>query len=189
VAVQKQAARAELAACRQRDYAIVLLDLVKAFERVPYDWLVRQAQRYGYSLSLLRLTLAAYQLARVVGCNVVYAAAFIATHGITAGSTFATIELQVLLIEWIDEAAALCIAAALAVYVDDIGVETDWQELAVLSSLVEVVQCIVQNFQFMRLTFFHTENVCSSSRIRLGKAVAAALPSLAISCANRHLPG
>ena len=48
VAAWKQAARAELARVSEHvDYAIVLLDLIKAFERVPHEWLVVQAQKYN----------------------------------------------------------------------------------------------------------------------------------------------
>ena len=41
VAAWKQAARAELAIAADTDYAQVLLDLVKAFERIPYPLLAR----------------------------------------------------------------------------------------------------------------------------------------------------
>ena len=63
VAALKQAARAELAATSSHmDWACGLLDLVKAFERVPHDWLVKQAVKYRYPLIVLRLNLAAYRL-------------------------------------------------------------------------------------------------------------------------------
>ena len=66
VAAWKQAARAELGSSLRLDHAIVLLDLVKAFDNVPHDWLVRQARRHGFNLYLLRLSLAACSLARTV---------------------------------------------------------------------------------------------------------------------------
>ena len=47
VAAWKQAARAELAAATDPHYAQLLLDLVKAFERIPYRVLVREATRLG----------------------------------------------------------------------------------------------------------------------------------------------
>ena len=52
IAVWKQAARAELAATAKNmvSYAIALLDLVKAFERVPHHVLEREARRLGYPL-------------------------------------------------------------------------------------------------------------------------------------------
>ena len=60
VAAWKQAARAELAAAVPgAEYGQVLLDLVKAFERIPHHILVREAIRLGYCLWDLRLALAA----------------------------------------------------------------------------------------------------------------------------------
>jgi hypothetical protein len=67
VAAWKHAARAELAADLQLDYAAVLSGLIKAFDRVPRERLVRQAGRYESNLSLFRLALAAYGLALVAG--------------------------------------------------------------------------------------------------------------------------
>jgi hypothetical protein len=62
VAAWKQAARAELAATLGTDYGQVLLDLVKAFERIPHHVLVREARRLGYPAWLIRLSLATYRL-------------------------------------------------------------------------------------------------------------------------------
>jgi hypothetical protein len=67
VAAWKHAARAELAADLQLVYAAVLSGLIKAFDRVPRERLVRQAGRYESNLSLFRLALAAYGLALVAG--------------------------------------------------------------------------------------------------------------------------
>ena len=58
-------------------------------------------------LYLLRLSLASSSLPRAVGVAGVYAKLVVATRGITAGAVFATIELRVLLIQWIDEACSL----------------------------------------------------------------------------------
>ena len=64
IAAWKQAARAELAAAAsyQVGYGIALLDLVKAFERVPHRLLVQEALELGFPLWILRLSLAAYRL-------------------------------------------------------------------------------------------------------------------------------
>ena len=39
---------------------------MKVFERVPHDWLVRQATKYRYSLPLLRLSIAVYRLGTTI---------------------------------------------------------------------------------------------------------------------------
>eukprot|EP00973_Karenia_brevis_P068297 9501627-Karenia_brevis.AAC.1 len=123
-AAWKQAAWAEVAAnSRMLQYAVVLLDLVKAFERIPHWFLVQQAQKYGYSLVLLRLSIAAYKLARAVGVNGVFSSLLIAGRGITAGSVFATIEMRIVVIEALDTVLSSCLYVRLTCYVDDVSLE------------------------------------------------------------------
>ena len=56
IASWRQAARAELAASsRLMSYGNAMLDLVKAFERVPHDWLAHFAHKYNYPVLVLRL--------------------------------------------------------------------------------------------------------------------------------------
>ena len=66
VAAWKQAARAEHAVKSNLVYGIVLLDLVKAFERIRHAYLLKAAIQHEYPLWLLRLSLATYRLFRVV---------------------------------------------------------------------------------------------------------------------------
>jgi hypothetical protein len=80
-------------------FAAALLDLVKAFETVPHDVLVRAAHAKGYPLPLLRLCLAAYRLHRAVGVDGIYSRKVLATRGITAGAGFAALELRLLLLD------------------------------------------------------------------------------------------
>lgn len=72
VAAWKQAARGELAAATGNDYAQVLLDLVKAFDRIPYRVLLREATQLGYPLRMIRLAIATYRLPRVVSVGTAY---------------------------------------------------------------------------------------------------------------------
>ena len=46
---------------------LALLDLVKAFERLPYHLLVIAATRKSFPLVLVRLSLVAYRLQQVIG--------------------------------------------------------------------------------------------------------------------------
>ena len=119
VAAWQQAARAEAGICDGPTHAVALLDLVKAFDSIPWDWLVRQAAARGYNLSLLRLSLAAYALARSLRCGKNYSKLVVAHCGITAGGALATTELRVLLIEFLDHACTLDPRTRLTVYVDD----------------------------------------------------------------------
>ncbi len=88
VATWRQAARAELASAVGVEYAQALLDLVKAFERIPHDVLLREAIRLDFPFWILRLSLATYRLARVLRVGEVFSSLIWAVRGITAGSAF-----------------------------------------------------------------------------------------------------
>ena len=86
VAAWKQAARAEVAHVTGARYAQVLLDLVKAFERIPYRVLLREALKLCYPLRLLRLAIATYRLPRVIRGGESVSDLIWAVRGIVAGS-------------------------------------------------------------------------------------------------------
>ena len=88
----------ESAALGGLHHAQLLLDLIKAFETVPHDVLAEAAARAGYNLAILRLTLAAYRLSRVLSIEGILSRKIRATRGITSGSGFATGELKLLLL-------------------------------------------------------------------------------------------
>ena len=89
-------------AIRQLACAASLIDLMKAFERVPHHILAREAQALGYPLWLLRLSLAAYRLPRRISIAGVLSRILRAARGLTAGSSFAMTELRVILIRGLD---------------------------------------------------------------------------------------
>jgi hypothetical protein len=123
VASWKQAARAELAqAVPNTDWAGSYLDMVKAFERVPLDWLVRQGRKYSYPMQVLALSIRAYQLPRTIIIDGVCSALVLALRGITAGAGHATVELRLLLIQWVDETLTLFMVT-FTVFVDDASIE------------------------------------------------------------------
>ena len=179
VATWKQAARAELAAATPgAEYGAGLPDLVKAFERVPHDLLVRQARKHGYALWLLRLTLAAYQLARATGITRTFSKIIRATRGITAGSTFATGELRVLLITSFDRARRYFPRCNLSVYVDDVGAELAATRKLIMEELVPLVLFLAEEFTRLRLEVSPTKNMCLASTAELGRALAEAWVSV-----------
>ena len=104
VAAWKQAARAELAKAYGNDFAQALLDLVKAFERIPYRVLLREARELGYPLRLLKLAIRTYKLPRVVRVGEAVSDLAWATRGIVAGSGTATTEMRVTLVDNVDDA-------------------------------------------------------------------------------------
>jgi hypothetical protein len=113
---------------------------VKAFETVPHAILVLLAFEKGYSMLLLRLSIAAYRLKRAIGIEAVYSCLLIATRGITAGSGFATAELKALLLtlmellhhKWAGE-------LILKLYVDDLTITVVGLPKVVVFTMIRVI--------------------------------------------------
>ena len=101
-----------------------MLDLVKAFERVPHRRVVEAARKHGYNLWLLRLSLASYRLLRAVGVDGAYSQLLLATRGITAGSGFATFELRALLMDVVDDVCKNWKLVSISLYVDDMVISS-----------------------------------------------------------------
>ena len=112
---------AEAAAADNHAYSAVLLDLVKAFEMVDHRELAQAAKKHGFSLKVLRLSLAVYRIARSIGIEEVYSTTVTANRGITAGSGFATTELRVLLTDLLFDLRKLW-PTSLKLYVDDLTI-------------------------------------------------------------------
>ena len=120
----KQAARAEAACTIGGHHAMVLLDLLKAFENISHIILLREAQALQYPLAILRLALATYRLARTIRIGAAVSALLQATIGITAGSAMATTEMRLTLIRPVGRALCLYKAVIPTVFVDDISSES-----------------------------------------------------------------
>ena len=123
VAAWKQSARAEYAAASSMGYGQALLDLVKAFERIPHSLLVHEARALGYPLWMIRLAISTYKLQRVVRVGSAVSSIIEAIRGITAGSGLATTEMRLAMIRIVDGASLAHPAAALTLFVDDLGID------------------------------------------------------------------
>ena len=117
--------KAEAAARKDATFTQSLLDLVKAFEQIPHRILARYAVKHGYNLWLLRLSLAAYRLQRSIGAEGTYSRTILAVCGITAGSSFATTELRVILLDVVDDTCAIWKSLSFSLYVDDAALAAD----------------------------------------------------------------
>ena len=115
--------RAETAAMEDTQYAQSLLDLVKAFEKIPHEHIIAAAQKHGYNLYVLRLSLASYRLPRAIGIDGAYSRTIQAVLGITAGSGFATTELRLLLIDVVVDAMTAWPLVCTTLYVDGVTLE------------------------------------------------------------------
>ena len=78
-----QAVRAETAKLTKQTYGVALLDLVKAFEKIPHKHILAAAQKHGYCLWTLRLSLACYRLNRVISIDSAVSRPVQAVLGIT----------------------------------------------------------------------------------------------------------
>ena len=175
VAAWQQATRAEAAAANEASHAQLLLDLAKAFERVPHDLLVQEARAVGYPLPLLRLSLAAYALPRTVAIGGTYSSLVTATRGITAGSGTATTELRVLLLRLLDRIAKKYPSLLMSVYVDDVSAQTTNTEKGVQAIMQQAGTDLARGLQALRLELSATKCSCTASTARLGHAVAHSL--------------
>jgi hypothetical protein len=151
------ASQAEVAPLSAQEHAVALLDLVKAFERVPHHLLAVAAARKGYPLVLLRLSLAAYRMQRVIGIEGVFSRLLVATRGITAGAGMATTELRLLLIDVIIVADRNWPLAQLVLYVDDLTVTASAAAEVAVRVVAEVVNFIV----------LHSSNTCCSKCLQV----------------------
>ena len=185
VAAWKQAARAEISAYDSLGHLLALLDIVKAFDGVPWDWLVKQATAKGYNLWLLRLSLAVYALVLTIRVGKCYSVLVAAMCGITAGGALATTELRVLLIEYLDHACTLSPNAILTVYVDDMTIEAAAREREVVACVSIILQYLVSVMVQLRMRLSDTKCVCCASSTRIGRAIVAAATGLQLRLAPR----
>ena len=138
-----QASLLENAAAARLASAASLIDLVKAFERVPHQQLVAEGLHWDYPMWILRLTIAAYRLGRRISIGGIVSGMIFALRGITAGSVTATTELRLLLLRALDGLVAAS-PVPLQVYVDDI-----FQHFA--ASLKVVIRDLPVAFRLMAL--------------------------------------
>ena len=176
IAAWKQAARAEHAATvKYAQYGISLLDLVKAFDHIPWHLLVAEAQRLGYSLWVLRLSVATYSALRYIRMNGVHAAAIRPKRSLTAGSGLATTEMRLALISIVDRALNAAPQACPTLYVDDLSVEVVGGHQFVLRQMVAFVRSFCRSVRNAFMAVSDTKSYCSASTIPLGEAIQAAL--------------
>ena len=164
VALWLQAAHLESVALAKRASAASLVDLVKAFERVSHVALLDAALRWDYPIWILRLSLAAYRLARRISINGILSGALLALRGITAGSVFATTELRLLLLVALDDVAAAFPELPLHVYVDDMFLAVVGAPRHVCRVLTDATVLLVKGLTAALLEVSHTksEGVASS---------------------------
>jgi hypothetical protein len=184
---------AEMACLLKEEHVQALLDLVKAFETIPHDLLVKAAIDKGYNLVVLRLSLAAYRLSRVIGIDGIYSRKVFATRGITAGSGFATSELRVLLQGVLERVQSRWASTMvdLKLYVDDLTIAVSGLPGRTVRLLAAVVDFVVRILQDeLRLEVSAKKIKIVSSRPKLARiAVACMLTKKARAASHAKLLG
>ena len=140
---------------------------------------------HGYNLMLLRLSLAIYALARTIRIGSCYSRLLVARRGITAGAAPATVELRVLLLSFLDRANSIRSCVNITVYVDDMGVESSGSETHAVAASAQVLAFLAAAIASMRMRLSATKSVLCASRHRMGRAIMAALPALALQYRHR----
>ena len=171
IAAWKQAARAENAAATGKAYAQTLLDLVKAFERVPYRVLRREASRLGYPLRILRLTIAAYKLPRVIRVGEAISDIIFAVRGMVAGSGSATTEMRLAMIHIVDAAIVAHPTVEPTLVVDDVSSEKAGEADDIAEELGSFTWMLVQLIRADDMEVSATKSLVSASNPSLGKAI------------------
>ena len=171
VSAWKFSARAEAAGQGGASYAASLLDLDKAFDRIPHHRLVEAARQWGYPLQLLRLSLKSYRLARIVGVGGVYSAPLLPTRSMTAGSVFATRELRALLIGIFDQSYRMFPMIEQTLYVDDATIECIGTQQVVEQTVLGATRFICQALTDVGLKLSTVKNVLLASSAKLGKSL------------------
>ena len=185
MAAWKQAARAEAAAAVQTTKAVVaygqvLLNLVKAFERIPHAMLAREAAKLGYPLWTLRLSLAAYRLPRSLRIGEVYSFLVIACRGATAGSGTGTTEMKIIMIDIIDGALKVYPTVEPTLFVDDVSAEQSAGENAKVENLAGFTMHVSRAIVDAKMELSDVKCGCNASTDALGKKLEETLALLNI---------
>ena len=181
-----EAFRAEAACLAQEEHAQALLDLSKAFETVRHDILIDAARASGFPMGLLRMSLASYRLKRVVGVDGTYSRTIQATRGITAGSTFASTELRLLLNRMVKESVNYWAGRVMmTLYVDDLTISVRDAAGNAARTLAVAVDHAVKVLQVdLQMTVNTVKSKVVASKPSLAVKYAAATTSKAITPAR-----
>ena len=175
VAAWKQAFFAELAATMRHsaEYIQTLMDLVKAFDYVPKWLLVREAIALNYPLKILRLSIATYELNRVIRIGNVVSKTVTAVTGITAGSGFATTEMRLVLIRVVDRALSLYPTITPTLFVDDLAAAVCAPAKHAIAQMGGFIEYVARFITDTRQALSPTKCNVTASTKKIGDAVVA----------------
>ena len=149
----------------------MLLDLVKAFERIPYRVLMREASRLQYPLRMIRLAIATYRLPRVIRVGTAYSDLVVAIRGIVAGSGLATTEMRIVMINIVDAALAQHPTVTPTLFVDDLSSEKDGDDEHIVRELGGFNDVVARRIHDDGMEVSQAKSVVSASSPSLGAAM------------------
>ncbi len=145
--VYEQSVRDEAAQQRGDSSASCLLDIEKAFERVPLEHVYREGRRLGFPLAILRLILEACAFARYVTFERAVALPVSTLTAIIAGGAFATDMLFLVLVQPLDDVLVAFPAVRIYTVVDDVTIRAEGTEGAVATQLAGAVRHVIDHLE------------------------------------------
>ena len=186
IAGWRQAYRGEAAvSVTHAAYGQTLLDVVKAFDTVPHDVLVREAIALHYPLWILRLAIAAYLGPRRIRIDGALSDIVIPERGLTAGSGTATTELRVLLFRIVDRAWRAFPLVTPTLFVDDLSAEASGGPVTILRELAGFTSQVCRDMTANKLQVSPTKSLCSASSTQLGDGLQRALSEFGVTFQSR----
>ena len=147
--------------------------------------LVREATRLGFSLWILRLSIAAYTADRMIRIDGVLSRAVIPRSSLMAGSGLATTEMRIVLVYIVGSALRVAPLATPTLYVDDLSVEVCGSDVVVVAQLIAFTAHFCDAVTADHMEVSDTKSLCTASTPSLGRRIAAALVRCGIRCKDR----
>ncbi len=154
---------------------------MKCFEHIPHHRIRDAAAKHGYSLWLLRLTLQAYRMPCSIGVAGIYSRLVVAVRGLER----ATADLRVLLLDVVDNTYRLWPQIDLALYVDDMHIESHGTASEARSLVAGTTDHITHAFQDLDLEVSAKKSTAIAGRTSLAASLVRAMASRKVTAAKQ----